>query len=146
MRYLYACMALGLALAIGLDLTWFPDHPKFPDERRFLAEAEAWARLRQFRTWDDRAWEMPLASMWFYILGGKMLTIRLAQAFLVPAQAWMVYDLSKRLFGQRSGKIAGCVTALYPFFLFYQGLALSETLFTTLLLGSMCALYRWVPK
>jgi hypothetical protein len=39
--------------------------------------------------------------------------------------------------------IASCLAAVYPFFLFYQGLLLSETLFNTLLFAGIAALYWW---
>ena len=59
-------------------------------------------------------------------------------------QCALVAFTAQRIFGKTATAfIASSIAALYPFFLFYQGLLLSETLFNTLLIGGIAALYWW---
>ncbi len=136
------CCAVGLVAAWIVDFGYLPGHPILPDEFRFLDAAAHLRATGEFVTQAARAREMPLPAAVFAVLGPNLHLIRLVQSFAIPLQAWLVSDIGQRVFAPRVGLLAGCLAALYPFFLFYQGLALSETLFTVLLLGFVAALYR----
>jgi 4-amino-4-deoxy-L-arabinose transferase-like glycosyltransferase len=110
---------------------------------RLAASGEFWVG-------SDRAWEMPGTALFFtpavWVFGahGAVIAIRIAQAFLVVIQCGLIASAARRLFASfTTAYIASCLAAFYPFFWFYQGLLLSETLFNTLLLAGFAALLWW---
>lgn len=138
-----------------VDLYYFPATTLFPDEKRFLASAANWLSNGNFMSNGGYAWEMPLPSMCFALLhqavgGGEaalIQAIRVAQSFLLLVQSWLVWQMTRKIFtGDRAAFLAAAITPLYPFLIFYQALALSETIFNTLLLATFAALYTWREK
>lgn len=141
-----ACLLAGVVI----DLFYFPHTTVFPDEQRFLASAVRLAASGDFWVGSDRAWEMPGTALFFapavWLFGpqGAILPIRFAQAILVVVQSALIAFIARRLFADRlAGFVAACIAALYPFFLYYQGLLLSETLFDTWLIAGVAALVWW---
>lgn len=139
---LFACSAV--------NIIYFPTTLVFPDEQRIFASAVKFAATGEFWVGGDRAWEMPGAAMffapWVRLLGEHhaIIAIRFAQSVLLLAQCGLIASLTRRVTQRENAAyFATCVTALYPFFLFYQGLLLSETLFNTLLLAGLAGLYAW---
>lgn len=139
-----------LLACIAVDLWYFPPGLVFPDEQRFLASAVKLAASGEFWVGADRAWEMPGTALFFapavWLFGPEhaVLPIRLMQAVLLAIQCGLIGAIVRKLvYDKKAAFIASFVAALYPFFLFYQGLLLSETLFNTLLLAALTALYGW---
>jgi len=54
------------------------------------------------------------------------------QALMGTLTCWLVYRIAREKFGERAGRIAFILCAIYPFFIFYTGLFLTETLFCLL--------------
>jgi 4-amino-4-deoxy-L-arabinose transferase-like glycosyltransferase len=142
-------LACLLACSI-VNLFYFPPTTVFPDEQRYLASAIRLAASGEFWIGGDRAWEMPGTAafyaplVWLSGADAAIVPIRLAQSVLLAIQCGLVGFIARRMFGKATvALIAACIAALYPFFLYYQGLLLSETLFNTLLLAGVAALYRW---
>jgi 4-amino-4-deoxy-L-arabinose transferase-like glycosyltransferase len=50
--------------------------------------------------------------------------------------------LGRRLYGDSAGIAAGCIAAIYPFFIYYTGFLLAETLFTLGLVALMLFLFE----
>lgn len=139
-----------LLACVAVDFLYFPQTTVFPDEQRILGSATSLAENGAFWVGVSRAWEMPGPALFFtpavWLFGAQdaIIPLRLAQAVLVLVQCLLIANLARRLFGNDlAAFIATSVAAIYPFLIFYQGLLLSETLFNTLLLASMVALYRW---
>jgi hypothetical protein len=135
---------------VVVDLFYFPHTTVFPDEQRILASAVRLAASGQFWVGSDRAWEMPGAALFFApvvrLFGphAAVIPIRLLQAILVTVQCGLIATIARRVFRDRGAAlVASWLAALYPFLIFYQGLLLSETLFNTLLLAGITALYWW---
>src|SRR6185369_2536558 len=143
--------AASLSLCAVIDLYYFPSTVVFGDELRFLRSASHLVQTGQFAVSDARAWEMPGTAIFlagfislFGDAQGAILPARLAQAVLLVCQAGMVAVIAQWLFKRRSAAIAAYImVAFYPFFLFYQGLLLSETLFNMLLIAAFASLYWW---
>ena len=79
----------------------------------------------------------PLYSLFLALLqrafpGNKVRTIMVLQAVIGAVTCYLVYLFAKRKFGARAGFIAFLLCAIYPFFIFYSGLFLTETLFCLL--------------
>jgi len=137
-------------VCVAIDLFFFPATTVFPDEQRFLASAARLAATGEFWAGADRAWEMPgtalfyAPAVWAFGAQGAIIVIRVVQAVLLTAQVALVAAIARRVFGKPTvAFVAACVAAFYPFLLFYQGLLLSETLFNTLLLSGVAALFWW---
>jgi len=62
--------------------------------------------------------------------------VRLIQTLMGALTCVMVYLLSAALFGERTGRIAGLISAVYPFAIYFTGCILSETLFLLLFVTS----------
>lgn len=142
---------LACALAcLVVDLVYFPPRLIFPDEHRFLGSAAHLLATGQFMSGGGRAWEMPGTALFFAPAVGlfgphdAIIPIRLVQAVLLVIQCGLVGLIARRLFRDATiSFLASLITALYPFLLFYQGLLLSETLFNTLFLAGIAALFWW---
>lgn len=133
-----------------IDLAYFPPHTVFPDEQRFVSSAARLVANGEFRVGADVAWEMPGTALFFgpfirlFGVDGAVVPIRLCQALLLATQCALVAFIAGALVRDRlAALVAAWMTALYPFFLYYQGLLLSETLFNTLLLAGVAATYAW---
>ncbi|MCK9918538.1 glycosyltransferase family 39 protein [Microbacteriaceae bacterium K1510] len=142
----FACFLV----CVAIDLYYFPATTVFPDEQRFLASATRLAASGEFWVGSDRAWEMPgtalffAPAVWAFGAHGAIVAIRIAQAVLLVVQCTLIASIARRAFGKpATAFVAACVAAFYPFFWFYQGLLLSETLFNTLLLSGVAALFWW---
>ncbi|MCG2725344.1 MAG: glycosyltransferase family 39 protein [Elusimicrobia bacterium] len=69
-------------------------------------------------------------SVIYYIFGHSLLMATLTQALLGSLTCFFVYDMAKKLFGERVGLMSAWLSCLYPVLIVYSGLLLSETLFT----------------
>ena len=149
-------LPIGLAILalIGylvIDFYAFPIRSRFPDEQRFINEAVVYATSGEFWTWRDRAFEMPLLGSIYGLIYGAVgseaaliMCVRSMQAALLVAQAWLCADLSARLFGTlKAAPLAFIGVLVYPMFVVFQALLLSEALFTFLVVLGIWLLYRW---
>jgi hypothetical protein len=148
--YRFAPYLACLLACLIVDLIYFPPTTVFPDESRFLASAARIAASGEFWVDNNRAWEMPGTALFFApavkLFGehGAVVPLRLAQAVLLLIQLGLIASIARRLFGKPVvGFIAACMAAIYPFFLYYQGLLLSETVFDTWFLAGIAALFWW---
>jgi 4-amino-4-deoxy-L-arabinose transferase-like glycosyltransferase len=146
----WPCLACILLCTI-VNLLYFPHATIFPDEQRFLNSATRLAASGEFWVGRDRAWEMPGTALFFtpfVRLWGPhaaILPIRFAQTILLALQCALIAVTARRLFPDKrtAALIAAWIVTVYPFFLYYQGLLLSETLFDTLMLAGIAALFWW---
>jgi 4-amino-4-deoxy-L-arabinose transferase-like glycosyltransferase len=146
---LIAIGALSLAACVGLDLSYFSNTTISADEDRFLRSTAELLAQGHFRVGDDVAWEMPGTALFFaaatsLINTSPLTAVRMANAGLAALQSVLLGLLAARVFHDRlAGLIAAAIGGFYPYLLFTQGLALSETPFTVLLVASFLALYVW---
>jgi 4-amino-4-deoxy-L-arabinose transferase-like glycosyltransferase len=146
-----AAGVLALLAYLVLDFWVFPFAPRFPDEGRFIEEAVKLAATGEFWVWNDRAFEMPLIGLLYgaiYSLvgseAGLFIGARSLQAVLLVVQAWLCGDLARRLFGDdRAASLAFAGVLVYPMFVAFQSLLLSEAVFIFLLVLAVWCLYRW---
>ncbi len=123
----------------------------FGDEGRFINEAIKMSQIGEFWNFKDRAWEMPLTaiiySAFYTILGNErdlIITVRLFQSLLLILQAVLLYKISLKIFDDKiSAFLTFVIVLFYPFFIYYQALLLSETLFNTILVVSFYYIYKW---
>jgi len=72
---------------------------------------------------------------WYAVAGHRLWVVRVAQSVVGACLCILVFVLSKRAFPGSAGLVAAATAAVYPFFIFYTGLILTETLFTTALVA-----------
>ena len=73
-------------------------------------------------------------SLIYRFFGHSFLAVRIIQAVIGSASIFIVYLIAGEIFSEKAGLIAGSISAVYPFFIFFTGLLLTETLFIFLLL------------
>lgn len=71
----------------------------------------------------------------YFSFGDSYWPIRIIQSILDALTCIMVFFLGKNLIGRRTGETASAICAIYPFFIFFTGFELTETLFIFLLIG-----------
>jgi len=70
----------------------------------------------------------------YYLFGHSYFAVRFAQSLIGAFTCLTVYLLARSLVNERAGIISGAISAVYPFFVYYTGYLLTETLYTFLLL------------
>ncbi len=132
---LIAAFALRLAWGVSLD----PHQLYFPDSRQWSGIA------LNFLSGDGlivnegaKALRPPVYSLFLsfiYSVFGKenLLAVRIIQALISSCTCCVVYLLGKKIFNATAAKIAMAACAIYPFFVYYSGAVLTETLFIFIL-------------
>ena len=146
-KWVLAAIVLGaLFVRTGFVLTRAPVYA-FPDSTQYAGIAKNLLAEGSFAFDEDRkacrgpGYPVFLAGC-FAMLGESAAGVRLVQAVIGAATCLLVFALARGLFGQTAGLIAGALAAIYPFFIFYTGLVLTETLFIATLAGAMLLLVR----
>ena len=87
-------------------------------------------------------------ALFYKLFGHDMLWPRLGQAFAGTAVVWLVGRMTRDVTrSERAGALAMLVAAVYPFFVYYGGVLMSETfyvLFVTLALWQLMAGRAWL--
>jgi 4-amino-4-deoxy-L-arabinose transferase-like glycosyltransferase len=110
----------------------------FPDAQRIVELAHQFWHTFQISS----PHVMPLYPILIAITGGGWGQL-LLDISLSTASVWLVYALAWEIFGDRvAALMAAAGAALYPYFIFYSVLGLTETLFIALLLAAFLAWYR----
>jgi len=130
---------------------YLPLSTTFPDEGRFITEATSLYETGEHGFMGKRVWEMPFTASLYALLyaitkstSGLIVCARLLQSILLITQAFLIAHITKIIFhSEASALTAFSITLFYPFFVFYQGLLLSETLFNTFLITGIFFLYYY---
>ncbi|MBI3970044.1 MAG: glycosyltransferase family 39 protein [Chloroflexi bacterium] len=89
----------------------------------------------------DPLYPLFLAGLYF-VFGHSVVVVRVAQALLGAAAVALTFHLGRRLAGPVAGLLAAAISAAYPFFIYYAGHLLTETLFMVLILAVFAAGFR----
>jgi len=117
----------------------------FPDEQRFLEEAESILAGTGLQAGGNYGHDMPITALvvavFLSVSGGSILAVKLVMAVFSTLTIFLggklCFILSK---DNLSALLAAGIFAVYPFFIFYSTLILSETLFLFLFLLFLCSL------
>lgn len=133
---LLVVLAIGFILRVAAAVL-LPEQ-NFPDAVLYREEAR---QLWQLHTYDD-TYRMPLYQLLMAFTGPGWGSL-LCDVLLSTVTIWLVYELSLALFEDRqTALVAALATAIYPYFIFYAVVGLTETLFITLLLAAYLSWYR----
>lgn len=134
--FLFAILAVGLVLRIAAAVL-LPEQ-NFPDAVLYREQAR---QLWQSFSFDD-PYRMPFYQVLTALTGPGWRSLAL-DVFLSTAAIWLSFQLSLALFEDAiTALVTALATAIYPFFIFYAVVGLTETLFITLLLGAYVCWYR----
>ena len=146
MGVLAAALAIRLLLLVGTASLG----PQIADERDYLQIATSLVAGRGFAFESGPTSLRPplypafIAVVWLGSGVQSLQLIRLAQVALSLVTAWLVYRVACGVYDERSALAAAAITAVYPALIFENMMALSETLFTLLVVASTLALVRLV--
>jgi len=111
---------------------------QWPDEIDYDAIARRLLRGDGYGNWLLRG---PLYSIVLWIIysftGIHFLAVRIFQALLDSGTCLMVIYLGRLLFNNKSGLISGLLYSIYPFFIYFTGILLSENLFIFLIVATI---------
>jgi 4-amino-4-deoxy-L-arabinose transferase-like glycosyltransferase len=144
----YSQMALTIALVTGLlvrlAILWqTPDlGTRIVDEQHYRQIAQNIGSGNGF-AWGPGAptsirpplYPAMLAAIWAVAGSDDLQAVRIVQIVLGLGTAGLVYAIGARIYGPKVGRWAAAVCWLYPSFIFFNFLILTETLFTFLLVA-----------
>src|SRR4051812_46193312 len=137
-RALVVVLLVGMALRLAV-VAWLYYHGQelyVWDERDYdklavnlLRHGEVGFERGQLTSLRPPVYPLFLAAT--YAIGGEQnyTLVRICQALLATATAWMVFVLARSLFDTRTGVVAAGIYACYPSLVVATGLILTETLF-----------------
>lgn len=150
-KRLFVIALAAFLLYMTFNLFFLPLTTTFVDEKRFIAEAKVLSETGEFRHGPCRSWEMPLTAIIFSVFWGiaksqegLIIMARTFQALMLTAQAFLLYGMYASIFNSRRGAFLTFIcVAFYPYFVFYQGFLISETIFNTFLVAGFYFFYKW---
>jgi len=78
----------------------------------------------------------------YAVFGRSSLPPRLIQTILGALTCVLIFFLGREVFNEETGRIAGLMSALYPFFIFFDSLILTESLFTFFMVLTLLGLVK----
>jgi len=87
-------------------------------------------------------YRMPLYPLWTFITGGGV-GLKVADIGLSLVTVWLIHELALEIFHDRTTAfVAASVAAIYPAFLYFPLLGITETAYACVLCAAFLALYR----
>src|SRR5215471_11623683 len=150
---LWMCFAIGLLVRLAVLSQTSTLGAKIVDEQQYTQIAEnvragngfAWGpgQLTSIR---PPLYPGLLAATWTLTGGTNFQAVRVWQILLSLATAALVFWLGATLWNEKAGALAAAITWLYPSFILYDSLILTETLFTFLLVAFVAATVAVIQK
>lgn len=150
MRKFPLALWIVLAVALALRLGWAISRPvddaaiaQLPDQREYLEIARSVLRGEGFSFTDPRfgqrvyAYRTPGYPLLLAATGANVRIARIVQAILDTSSVLAVYLLARRWLVPGASVFAAALVAFNPFLVYFSGLILTETLFTTMLAWGM---------
>jgi 4-amino-4-deoxy-L-arabinose transferase-like glycosyltransferase len=141
-RALVIGLVVGLAIRLIVLSQTSSLGAKIVDEQQYLELATSLADGHGFawKSGELTSLRPPLypavvAAVWTVTGSRSLQTIRLLQIVMELITVWLVYDIGRRVFSREAGRAAALLTWLYPSFIYYAFTALTEVLFTFLLVA-----------
>lgn len=136
-------LALAFALRAGFAL-WLGDGYYQTDELGFTSAAKQWAETGFFGA-GGAAFSGPLLPTVFFgsffRFSARFLWPRLGQAVVGTLAAWLIGRMTLSLTGSRRAGLAALgISCVYPFFIYYGGILMSETLYVATSVAGLWAL------
>jgi len=133
-------LRMAAAFAYGVHQNW-PASDTFGDTGEYREIAQRLDRMgdmslirdgRVYHASRPPLYPLFLAGLLRAFPGDETRTAVILQSLMGALTCYLVYRIAADRFGERAGLIAFFLCAVYPFFIFYTGLFLTETLFVLL--------------
>ena len=112
----------------------------FPDEHEYFRMVENFLAGRGLIAGEHiKAYRPPLYPLFLsvlYFLRFNLTGVRIVQALISAGTVCLVFLTGKKLFSEKVGAVAAGISVFYPFFIYYTGFLLTETLFIFLVVLS----------
>ena len=138
-RFVVAVLIVALALRLAWGISRDPHQLYFPDSRQWNGIALNFLSGNGLIVDEGtKALRPPVYSLFlsfiYFVFGREnLLAVRMIQALISSCTCLIVYLLAKKLFNAATAKISMAACAVYPFFIYYSGAVLTETLFIFIL-------------
>ncbi len=149
----WIALAVILLVALALRLAWALHQPsddaaidQLPDQREYLQLAQNLKSSSSLWMIDPRfdqavyAYRTPGYPLLVALCGAKPMMVRIVQAFMDTSTILAIFLLARRWLTMRGALAASAIVAINPFMIFFTGLILSETLFTSMLCWGLALL------
>jgi 4-amino-4-deoxy-L-arabinose transferase-like glycosyltransferase len=139
---LWGLLALAFALRAGFLFVRnspleFPDSVVYHQIAGNVCAGKGLAQAPQVTAFHPPGYPLFLAGC-YALFGPRPMAAGVAQAALGTLTCLVIFLLARRAFDdERTGLIAAAIAAVYPFFVFYSSLLLSENLFNLLLVAGV---------
>jgi len=138
-KYLWIILGFGFILRLVFVLTLRPDF-YFGDEPLYHAMAVNFLNGLGLNYGEFfqafRPPLFPLLTAFIHALGGGLTAVRILNVLLSALTLYFIYLLGRELFGERVGLWSAAASAIWPFFIFYNGFYLTEPLYLLLTVSS----------
>jgi 4-amino-4-deoxy-L-arabinose transferase-like glycosyltransferase len=139
-----AVLVVALGLRLGYVLT-LPADLRWPDEETYDQIATNFLIGEGLTFRHDEIQKPPLYPLTLAVLtklGLQAPGVRIVQAFLGALTCLLIYLLARELMGEWPGRVAGALAAVEPFFIYFTGYLLTETLFLLFFVASWYYIVR----
>ncbi len=140
-KILFLILAFAFCVRAAYFLT-LEQEPVFPDSESYDRIAADLLEGRGYTSTSRPPLYPVLLAGVYRVFGRDFFAVRLLQAAVDCLSAAAVFLLGRRVFSERAGLLAAGAFAAYPFFIFFSGLILTETIFIFLLLLFICLLRK----
>ena len=125
---LIVCVLIRITYSLTLqDKFYFPDSVRYDRIASELLLGEGFSS-------SFTAPLYPVFLSWVYALfGHSLLAVRIMHSIIGTASVFIMYLLGREIFSEKAGLTAALLGSVYPFFIFFTGLVLTETVFIFLL-------------
>lgn len=138
-HFLILCLTLlGFAVRLAAAMNLSDQSASLPDANAYRAAAKHLSDTLQI----DTPYFMPLYPVLLALTGPGMGQLFL-DAVLSALLVWLVFELSLSLFNDAAAAIIAAVfVVIYPHFIFFAAVGLTETLFMTVMVAAFVCWYR----
>jgi 4-amino-4-deoxy-L-arabinose transferase-like glycosyltransferase len=140
-RKLLWILTIGLILRLGLLAFFWDKPPAIVDETHYNMIAIHLYNHDEFSLIQGKStairpplYPALLNGIYFFSNGINQNAVRVVQITLGLLSIYMIYELGLRVIDEKTGLLAALLFAVYPSFLFFTNLILTEVLFTLLLI------------
>ena len=155
-RFLFYLFILALILRLGFistlkpELFW-PDSKSYSKLAKKILNNEGYyltyfGGFKLFSVYPPLIPCFMAANYYFFNDNIAITVMKIIQAILGSFTAIIIFKIGKIVFNDFTGKLAGLISALYPFFIFFGGYILSETIFIFLFCSGILFLIKGIKQ
>ncbi|MFN4227468.1 MAG: ArnT family glycosyltransferase [Candidatus Ratteibacteria bacterium] len=148
-KVLVLILVIGFFLRIAFVLT-LKNHFYFDDEFEYYKMIQNFLSGKGIIVGENlKSFRPPLYPLIISILvlfKFNLIGIRFFQSFISTVTVYFVYLIAKKTFDEKVGIISASISSFYPFFIYYNGFLLTETLFIFLTVLSIFYLIMSIEK